>query len=1058
MEKLVAYFSKRAVIANVILFGLIIAALVIWPRVGKEEMPEFAFNWVRIAIPYPGASSSDVELFVTKPVEEKLKGVTSLERVKSTSAYGMGSFQVSFELNTPDLQEKIQEVKDAVDSVELPREAEDPSYRQFRSSEKAILDIGLFLKDVDILDTDARIKLQKLSLAFKNRLLSLAEVSGVTSTGYLQPELQILAKPEKLKSYDISMGQVQTQIRQQHIRRPIGSMKDRTESDVSLVGELDSVETLEKVIVSSGFDGQSVQLFELASVQQGFEKNTQVVKVSGHEGLMFNIQKSSNVDILSAQEAVLSFVDRFKADNKDSGLGFVLMDDESYDVRNRLALISYNGLIGFTLILIVLFVFLDFRSGIWVGLGIPFCLAFTLLMASMIDFTVNNMTLASIIIVLGIVVDDAIIVAENISRREIKGLPSPYVKGVMEVMNPVVASVLTTCAAFVPLYFFSGRFGLFVLYIPTVVFLMLFASLIESFFVLPAHMSQKLSISFFKSQLERISHQRNIFLERFEQSFAGVLNSALKARLLVLLMFVAMLASATWVFNEKLNFVLFPRVESKDFRVKVKIEKGAIRYETAQRIRQIEDVFLQDEHDVVVGVRSSVGQSHRGGRVKENEATLIVEVIPRDERDITLNELFAHWQEKFDALEGFEQIRMLKSRWGSDSGSPIEIQIQENDDDSRKLISERLKRALQAVPELRNVEIERPLVKQEFQLEVNKREVSRLNVDYDQLASTLRSYIEGSILYTLNSGEEEVDVRFTSSNNSKKNIEAILALTVSNREGYLIPIKHLLEVEKLEKPANIQRINYKRTTTVYADMQPESLQTPLNIADYVEQSIFSEVTKGIPSAILKFEGEVKDSRESKADFTASVILAFLLIYLLLVFLFESLITPLVIAAIIPFGIVGVVFMFWSHGMAQFGFFAVVGGLGMIGVVLNDSIVMVDKLEKNFDHFVKSLSDLQGSVKADLKASMFTHVAELSASRLRAVILTTLTTVSGLIPTAYGLAGYDAMLAEMMLSMAWGLIFGMFITLFLTPCLYSFYMQVKLFGVLRVKVAQERKVA
>ena len=1032
MEKIIQYFSARPVIVNVLLFGLIAAAIILWPKVGKEEMPDLAFNWVRVTIIYPGASSSDVELSITKPIEEKLKGVTSLEEVQSNSAYSRSTFQVTFEMNTPNLAEKIQEVKDAIDSVDLPREAEEPTYRQFKTSEKAILDIGIYLKNKEILDVESRMLLQKYALAFKERMLSLKEVSGLDTTGYLRPELQVKVHPEKLRDFELSMAQVQTQIAQQHLRNPLGSMSDRAESDVVLIGELDDVASLEAAIVSSSFGGQQISLSEIANVENGFEKNQQITKVSGHEGVLYNVKKSSNTDILSAQEAVFDYIENFKVNTKETGLGFVLMDDESFDVRNRLSLIAYNGLIGFVLILVVLFLFLDFRAGIWVGMGIPFCLAFTLVAASLIDFTVNNITLAAIIIVLGIVVDDAIIVAENISRHELKGLPSPYVQGTREVLSPILASVLTTCAAFIPLYFFSGRFGLFVQYIPTVIFLMLFASLIESFFILPAHMRQAIPRLFSFNALSRFSEKRTAFLNLMEEKFTTFLVKILKKRALVLTGFLGMLLASLSVFDSQMNYVMFPREESKDFRVLVKAPQGTVRYETAKLIGDVERIFLNDKHNVVVGVRSTIGQSSRGGQVNENEASIIVEVIPRDERKITLNELFVIWQNQVDQLEGFEEIRLIRSRWGSASGSAIEIQIQENNDINRNLLSEKLKEKLERIPELANIEIESPVVKQEYELTANKKEISRLNVDYAQLASTLRAYIDGNILYTLISGDEEVDVRFTSISTSKDDIEQILDLSIANNEGYLIPLRNLVSAALLNKPANIQRINFKRTTSVFADLNSEIEITPLEIAEMIEKQIFPEISKGYPSAVFRFEGEVKESRESQGDFIVAIILALLLIYLLLVFLFESLITPLVIAAIIPFGMVGVVFMFWTHGMTQFGFFAVVGALGMIGVVLNDSIVLVDKMETNFGEFV-----------GKDKYALLNKVAELTATRLRAVILTTLTTVSGLVPTAYGLAGYDAMLAEMMLSMCWGLLFGMFITLLLTPSLYSYYAQLKL---------------
>ncbi|MCB0422171.1 MAG: efflux RND transporter permease subunit, partial [Bdellovibrionales bacterium] len=227
MKHLISYFAGRPVVANVVLFGIILSSVVFWKQIGKEEMPEFAMESVRVSVRYPGASAEDVELFITKPIEEKLKGITGLEEVTSSSSYGNGSLFVSFEPRMPNLQEKIQEVKDAVDSADLPREADEPTYRQFRSSEKAIIDIGMYLEDIELLTPADRSKLQKYVLAFKDKILSLPEISGVETQGYLRPELQIQIKPERLKQYEISMNQVRNQITEKHVRRPIGNLEDR---------------------------------------------------------------------------------------------------------------------------------------------------------------------------------------------------------------------------------------------------------------------------------------------------------------------------------------------------------------------------------------------------------------------------------------------------------------------------------------------------------------------------------------------------------------------------------------------------------------------------------------------------------------------------------------------------------------------------------------------------------------------------------------------------------------------------------------------------------------
>lgn len=1032
MRSLVSYFAGRPVIANVLIFGLIGVAILIWDKIGKEEFPEFAMEFVRINIRYPGASAEDVELFVTKPVEEKLKGLTGLKEITNTSSYASSSFRIEFEPRMPNLQEKIQEVKDAVDSAELPREVDDPVYRQFRSAEKAIIDIGFYLEDKNSLDADSRALLQKYVLAFKNKILSLPEISGIDANGYLRPELQVKVRPERLKQFEISMNQVRDQVLEKHVRRPLGSLEDKGESDVTISSELDTVEALDKVIVSSGFEGQKVKLAELAVVEHGFERSTTIQKVQGREGIILNVQKSSNTDILSAQAAVVKFVDSFRAASKEVGLGIILMDDESFDVRNRLSLIGTNGLIGFILIVIVLFVFLDFRSGIWVAMGIPFSLAFTLIMAAMFGYTVNNMTLAAIIVVLGIVVDDAIIVAENVSRNKDRGDPDYAVNATMEVINPIIASILTTCAAFLPLFFFSGRFGLFVKYLPVIIFLMLLASLIESFFVLPNHMTQEFFWERWTNKFrftDRINKSREILTGRIEAAYQSLIRGILDARIIVFICFFALLAGSFYVFNAKLKYAMFPREESKDFRVKVVAASGTTRQEMAQKIRQVEDIFLKDEN--VIGLFSRIGQSRRGGEVKENEGSIRVEVVPPTDRDISLNALFKIWEGETKNLQGFEQIRLLKSRWGSDSGSPIVVEVQESNDAARAKIVDNLQKAMVGIKDLANVEVERPVSKNEYSLRIRTDEASRLGVNYEHLATVLRSYIEGDVLYTLNSGEEEVDVRFTSETASKDNVQDLLNLTVANRSNYLVPVKRVVDISEGPKPANIQRVNYKRTTTIYADLAPGTEKTPLEIADYMETKVFPEVAKGVPSAHVLFRGEVEESRESQSDFLLSVILVLVLIYVLLIFLFDSMITPLLIGAIIPFGVVGTVLAFYIHGLNQYGFFAVVGTLGMIGVVINDSIVLIDKLQAKVSSQISSIGQL------------LDEVAEVTTSRLRAVVVTTLTTVAGIFPTAYGIGGYDSMLSEMMLSMGWGLLFGMFITLVLVPCIYSVYRQVQM---------------
>lgn len=1032
MKNIIRFFARRQLVGNVIVFGIMLAAVILWPKIGKEQMPDLTINWLRITIAYPGASAEDVELSITKPIEEKLKGVTGLDETTSISSSGQSIFSIIFEPGVDNLPEKLQDVKDAIESVDLPRESEIPVYKQFKSSERAFIDVGVFIKGQEILDTEARYQLQERALAFKNNLLSLPEISGMETKGYLRPEIQIKVDPEKLKKYEVSLQQVIDQIRQQNVRTPIGSMTDKSETEITLISQLDDVGPLKEVIIESGFEGHGLKLKDIATVERGFEKKTSITKIQGHEGIIFNVQKSISSDILTAQAAIKSFIDNLKRKNPGSEISFILMDDESYEVRNRLNLISSNGIIGFILILVVLFLFLDLRAGVWVAIGIPFSLAATLIAAMLFGFTINNMTLAAVIIVLGIVVDDAIIVAENITRKREEGIPPEElaVERTHSVLMPILASMLTTCAAFIPLYFFSGRFGLFVVAIPTIVFFMLFASLIESSFILPGHMIHPLpGENFFKKMAGKfqIGEVRSKVIHFTESRYAKILQSILPYRTLILLMFVAFLGGSFYLFNTKMKYVMFPREEAESISVKAIGPKGMNREAMGKLVSKVENIFLEHSLGIVTSVRTSVGQSRRGGEVRENEAHLRIELIPPSDRELPLDEALKFWELKTIGLTEFKEVKFLKDRFGSESGSPVVIEVQENNDAIRAEVLLDLEKRLKELPYLADVEVERPITKNEYRLNVIEDKVSRMNISFDQLSTMLRAYIQGQVLYTLNSGEEEVDVRLMGPDEEKRSIENVLNLRVANKESYLVPVGSLVNAEAGKRPSNIQRTNFKRAIKVYADIKPESRMTPLDVAVKLENEIFPEISEGNSTTNFRFRGEIEDSRESQSDFSFSIILVLLLIYVLLIFLFDSLWTPFLIGAIIPFGVSGVIITLILHGMTQYGFFAVVGTLGLLGIVINDSIVLLDKLEEDFD----------------MTGPLFEQISRITATRLRAVIVTTLTTAIGLLPTAYGWGGYDSMLAEMMIVMAWGLLFATLITLVLVPCLYSYLVNIRL---------------
>ncbi|MBU0571848.1 MAG: efflux RND transporter permease subunit [Candidatus Omnitrophica bacterium] len=1023
-EKLIQFFLKRHLLTNLIFVGILAGGIFAWIGLPKEELPDITFDTVRITTNYPGASTEDVEYYVTEPVEEAIRDIDGVYRVYSATSIGNCTVTAEIEKDHPDKEAVISEIRNEVLDADLPTDiVDDPHVRVFKTSRKAIIDIGLIYKGKNILDIPSREKLQTYALVFENELMNLPEINSVSRSGYLKDEIHVEIVPDKLKEYNITFNTVMQEIKNGNVRQPAGSIENISEPKVTLSGELNTVEKLKEMSVQGGFEGQIIRVKDLANVEKGYEKKKTVLKINGHEGIFLNVRKNSGYGIIDAVNAVEKVVKGF-SDNtlKDTGIELILLDDESFDVRNRLSLITMNGAIGFILVVIILFVFLDLRSGLWVALGIPFTFCFTLVGGLLIGYTVNNITLAAIIIVMGMVVDDAIVVAENISRMRAGGMTKEEasVKGTAFVLLPIIASIVTTCVAFVPLFFFAGRFGTMVKFIPPIVFLMLGGSLFEALFILPGHMM----LPFGKKKNSNKSKGER-WIEWAENKYETIVNKTLKHKFTVLIIFVAVLLLAGCIASRGMKFVMFPDEETRQIRITAETPPGTMRYETARMTQPIEDVVQDYTGGEVMGYRNEIAQSRGGSAAQENKFRIRIEILPREQRKKSADQLIKEWKGKLEGVRGIENIRMSKTWHGQNSASPIEILIKENNNQRRYQLADELAEEMRKDPALINVEIDRPMYNPEYRLILNRDKVRRLAINPSDIAKTLRASLEGTILYEFSGDEEPVYVRLTVIPGAKDDIAKIFEIPVENQGQYLVPLKDLVTIEKVEGPDSIIREDMKRCTTVYADIVPRSRKTPLNIADNFEKNIFPKFKAKYLTSIVEFRGEVKDTRESGRDFMFAVIMAVFFIYIILALFFNSLFKPFIIMLAIPFGIVGIILAFWVHGISMYGFFAVIGALGLAGVVVNDSIIMMTKLDRSFDMGKdRKEKDLQ--------------ISGIAKTRLRAVLLTTVTTVVAIIPTAYGWAGYDSMLAQMMLAIAWGLLFGTLITLVLIPCIYSFY--------------------
>lgn len=1021
MNALIRFFATRHFLANLITVVVLVGGVVAWNATSKEELPDITFNTVRVNTSYSGASAEDVEFYLTRPLEESLQGIDGVRRISSTSSPGNSSIAVELERSVTDVDKAVTDIQNQVNSVDLPDDVlDDPNVRVFETSKKAIIDIAIYDESAPLLSVAQRSKLQAIARGLEARLIAQPEIFEVRRSGYLQEEITIKANPLALSKYRIPLNTIAQEVSRSHVRAPAGTLKSGRFEQVTILKELDNKPDLEQVAVQGGFDSAPVPLKSVASIYDEFEDATTILKVNGREAIMFNVVKTSRAGILDALEVTKRVVGQFEANAlSGSSVKLQFLDDESIDLRNRLSIITSNGILGFLLILITLFIFLNKRSGFWVAMGIPFTLSFSLICSYFMGFTINGITLSGIIIVLGIVVDDAIIVAENISRRYNEGesLEDASISGAKEVVAPVFASIATTCAAFIPLYFFTGRYGAFVQFIPPMIFLMLIASLIESFLLLPSHMTLFPSKS--KSVSERGSASK-VWFKKWESVYEGFLMVMLPKRYVILSAFIIMAIGAGVLVTSQFKFVMFPRTESREIVVYGEVDNAISAVHTARGIEPIEtylrDTYLGKEG---IGLRTHVARGRRGDAAKENLFRITMEIVPSDKRKKSADVLIKEVGDYLGTVKGISNVRFTKSRWGQSSGSPIEVVVQENDDVRRDALIRDVMTEMRHYPGVTGVEEDVVPIGDQFIVRFNQEKLKRLSVSPENLSRTLRSVLNGQRLYTLFRNDEEIEVNLTVSDGFRGDIFEVLKVPIENSQRYLVPLGDLVTVEQIKSKKSIRRRDLKRSSFIYADLTPTADVSPLEVAEDLESRVFPKLLAKYPNGDLSFTGEITDTRESKRDLTIGILAAVVLIYLVLAVLFDSVFKPLRIMLVVPFGAIGVIFAFYLHQKTDFGFYAAIGSLGMLGVVVNDAIVMLSRLDRR-------------SVTEPI-SNAFT--ADVAKTRLRAIILTTLTTVAGVMPTAYGFGGTDTMLSDMMIAMAWGLLFGTLITLLLTPCVF-----------------------
>ncbi|MCR9142158.1 MAG: efflux RND transporter permease subunit [bacterium] len=1062
------FFLTRTLLVNIMLVGIFGLAFAAATSTNRNEFPDVDLATMQVITLYPGASPKDVEQNVTRLIEDELKGVTGIDNFKSVSGENVSSVTIEIDIDYPDQKAVKDDVRRAIDRVsDLPTEIEGrPVVRDLKASERPVLIVGVSGENASYGE------LRRIAKLVERDLKRIRGVSQIDKYGFRDLEFHVDLDPARLDQKYIALNDVLFALDSRNVRATGGNLESfRTQRNILTLSQFETTKDVENVIIRSAFGGGDVSVKEVATVTEGFSEEMMRTIFDGRRGIMLVVKKASNQDIITVVDKIRDYIGE-KQKILPENITLSAANDASGPVRNRISVVVSNAIIGFVLVIIILIIFLDLRSSLLIALSIPTAFAITFLIMPTTGVDINAISLMAMIIALGMIVDQSIVVSENsiVHIKQGEGVENTVEDGVlsgtMEVVLPVVASVLTTVLAFAPMFAMSGVMGKFVATIPTVIIASLIGSLFSCFLILPNHLSNTIrppepepepkgeSESKSDANESEDPGEAKTWQDRFFDNIAvpykKTLPLVLRHRYITTLVAVALLFFSMWWAGRNVTFNLFPPDGADTFFVYVELTDDATFEATEEVIEKIEAYIeeIPEEELAYYTARIGTNQSNElaapaGG--DEYLAFLQVTLVPHSARDRDAEIVMHELREKVKAnISGTKELRFELKKPGPPAGKPIELRVHSDNDEDRAFFVKRIVADLEAMKGVSDVTTTQKIGREEFKLDIDYKTLAAVGLTVQDVAGTLRIAFDGIDATSIVRNNEEIDIRARFPQKHRQNVQNVLNLNIRNNQGNLIPVRAFASLSRTRAETSIHHTDGDVTTTINAQsdvtVQPQRVITKL-IQKYSPELI------DYPEVSFSYGGEAEKTQESVRSLLLAFIGGVVAIYLVLTLLFNSLSQPIIVLTAIPFGLIGVIWAFYFHDR-PFSFMGLVGVIGLSGIVVNNSLMMVEFINKLV---VERLAAGRDFVANDL----IPDVVAGASRRLRPIVITTITTVTGLLPTAYGIGGSDPFLEPMVLAIAWGLILSTQISLFLIPAFYMNNLDALLFAQKAVNFVGER---
>lgn len=990
-----AYFANRQFLARIITVMVLFTGAVSLTQLNLQEYPDVAMDTAEIETFYPGATAQDVELNITNPIEKELRSVDGIAYFISESSEGRSYIEVEYQPGE-DATVILRDIQQAVDRVgNLPKDIDAPPVvTQQKTSSLDVYHFGVSLSESNLDEAS----LQHYAYQLEKKINNLSGVGSITMSGFNDREFWVEVDPEKARRYKLSFDQVSSAIEQHNLSQSGGFVESWSqEQKIVTMTKVESTSDVENIVIKALDSGQVIRVSDVATVFDTFARATEDPVMNGKAAVIFSITNSGSADVISTIANIEAVLDK---ERERIGEQFIFQTglDLGKDMNEKFSIVATNGAIGLVLVLLILSLILQRRVAFWVSVSIPFCVLGVMIVLPILGLNLDSITLAALLLVIGIIVDDSVIIAESIFQEKEAGKQGvdAAVSGTIKVIKPLMASLITTALVFIPMMFIPGTMGKAVAVIPMTVIAALLFSFIECTLTLPAHLST--------AQADKKETEQKDRLEWVTNQYQALLNIVLKYKKTVIVAAFATCAGSA-VLVSTLKVDIFPTEAGKYIDVYTEIQAGTPLDQVRSAHQQIEQAIEALPESELVSYEMTYSSPVSQG---------VINLTNFDQRDRSAEQIIASLTEQLSALSDEMFIKFSIDAGGPPPGEPVEVRVLGGTEDERNQTVELVMNWLKSYQGVTSINHSESLKDPQLNIVPQYHWLAKYNLTVTDLSNALRVGFDGNRVTSTWLGDQEVDIRVVL-DEKFRDIEKLKTTKIYTSDGDQVPLSRLAKVEQIQIPRLIKHYNGEREVTVSAALSDENI-SPVALSS----ELLTELAGQYPASVtIDVGGEAESTNETMSGFMVVFPAAMLAIYCVLAVMFNSLLQPLLIMVVIPFAIMASLMALVVH-MQPMSLFGLIGVLGMTGVVVNNSLVLINRINELRD---------QGLAAIDA-------VVQAATSRLRPIVMTSLTTVAGLLPLAYGLGGTDVFMGPMSLTLGYGLLFSLPVVLLVIPAMYA----------------------